>query len=35
VVALLARTLPDVQRLADTATLPLPVAPVATISVAP
>jgi len=35
VVALLARTLPNVQRLADTATLPLPVAPLATISVAP
>jgi len=35
VVALLARTLPNVQRLADTATLPLPVAPLATFTVAP
>ncbi len=35
VVALLARTLPDVQRKADTATLALPVAPLATITVAP
>jgi len=34
VVALLARTLPNVQRKADTATLALPIAPLATISVA-
>ncbi|MBK7641544.1 MAG: FAD-dependent oxidoreductase [Planctomycetes bacterium] len=35
VVALLRRTLPDVQRLADTATLRLPTGPLATITVAP
>jgi len=35
VVRLLARTLPNEQRLADTATLPLPVEPLATITVAP
>jgi glycerol-3-phosphate dehydrogenase len=35
VVALLARTLPDVQRQADTATLPISDAPLATVTVAP